>query len=214
MSCDDLHDSYELYALGVAEEPERAELRAHLDRQCEACTTGVRQARQIVAVLGSAAPEASPSPQLRKRILASVGAPPQRFGWAPLWAAVAVVAVIAAFYLGVRERAAVEQIARLRADATRQAAELARLDQVLAILNGPQTEEVSFGEDTPKPPRGRVFVNPERGVVLLASKLPPAPSGKAYEMWVIPKGASRFPPVCSNRRRTGPRCISRPARST
>ena len=31
-------------------------------------------------------------------------------------------------------------------------------------------------------------MNPSQGVLLIASNLPPAPSGKIYEMWVIPKG--------------------------
>jgi anti-sigma-K factor RskA len=32
-----------------------------------------------------------------------------------------------------------------------------------------------------------VFLNPTQGVLLIASNLPPAPLGKLYEMWVIPK---------------------------
>ena len=193
MNCDELRDEYELYTLGLADEPERAEIRAHLGRQCAVCTAGVRQARQITAVLGYAAPEASPSPQLRKRILASVGAEPRGFQWAPVWAVAAVLAVFAAVYFGVSERRAVEEVAHLRAEAASQGAELARLNEALAILNGPETLEVSFGEGKPQPPRGRVFVNSARGVLLLASNLSPAPSGKAYEMWVIPRGGKPVP---------------------
>ena len=32
MTCDELRPDYILYAVGVLEEPEKAELRAHLDR--------------------------------------------------------------------------------------------------------------------------------------------------------------------------------------
>jgi len=51
---------------------------------------------------------------------------------------------------------------------------------------------VAFGKGQ-APPRGRVFVNRGRGVVLLASNLPPAPNGKIYELWLIPKGQAPIP---------------------
>ena len=41
--------------------------------------------------------------------------------------------------------------------------------------------------------RGKVFVNPSQGLLLVASNLPPAPAGKTYEMWVIPKGGKPLP---------------------
>jgi hypothetical protein len=193
MTCDELRDSYELYALGVAEDPEQAEIRAHLSRACPICTGRLRQARELATLFGVAAEPAAPSPRLRNRILASVGVERPRFRWAPLWAAAAALSLFAAVYFGVRVREARDQIASLRARASGQSATLARVNQALAILSGPGTTEVSFGQGQPKPPRGKVFVNPERGVLLIASNLPPAPSGKAYEMWVIPKGGKPVP---------------------
>ena len=60
MNCSELRDHYELYALGLAEEPERAELRAHLDRGCEVCMAGMKRARELTALLGgSPAPAAA-----------------------------------------------------------------------------------------------------------------------------------------------------------
>src|ERR1035441_9132790 len=47
MNCSELRDHYELYAIGVAEEPERSEIRAHLDRQCAVCMQGVKRARAV-----------------------------------------------------------------------------------------------------------------------------------------------------------------------
>ena len=35
MNCNELREHYELYAIGVADEPERTEIRAHLERHCE-----------------------------------------------------------------------------------------------------------------------------------------------------------------------------------
>ena len=42
------------------------------------------------------------------------------------------------------------------------------------------------------------------GMLLIASNLPQAPSGKAYELWLIPKAKAqaRPAPACSSRRAT------------
>ena len=55
------------------------------------------------------------------------------------------------------------------------------------------TTEASFGGVQPKPPQGKVFVNPSRGVLLIASNLPRTPADKIYEMWIIPKAAKPVP---------------------
>ena len=49
MNCGELRDHYELYVIGVAGEPERSEIGAHLDRQCAVCTPGIQRAREVVA---------------------------------------------------------------------------------------------------------------------------------------------------------------------
>ena len=64
-----------------------------------------------------------------------------------------------------------------------------KLNEAINIMNGADTRQVNFGGG----PKGKVFVNPASGVVLIATNLPPAPAGKAYEMWVIPKGAKPVP---------------------
>ena len=50
----------------------------------------------------------------------------------------------------------------------------------------------SFGANQPKP-KGKVFVNPGMGMLLIASNLPQAPAGKLYELWLIPKGRDAKP---------------------
>jgi len=61
MTCEELRDQYELYAIGVAEEPERSEIRQHLNRGCEVCMTGMKRAREVGAILGGTAAPAAPS---------------------------------------------------------------------------------------------------------------------------------------------------------
>jgi anti-sigma-K factor RskA len=187
MNCAELQDHYELYALGLAEEPERSEIRAHLDRGCEVCMVEIKRAREMAALLGGSAAPAAPSPRLRRRILASAGAGERSFGWAAFLAGSTALALCAAFYYAGRERQYFDEARVLREQTRNQIIEIARLNEAFAILNSADTTVTSFGENQPKP-KGRIFLNPSRGLLLIASNLPQAPSGKAYELWFITKG--------------------------
>jgi anti-sigma-K factor RskA len=147
----------------------------------------VKQARELAAILASTAAPLAPSPKLRRRILAAAGAESYGFGWAPALAAVAALSLCAAVYFSGREREFSQEARSLLARNRSQNIELTRLNEAFAIVNGADTTATSFGEKQPNP-RGRVFVNPSQGVLLIASNLAVAPEGKAYEMWVIPKG--------------------------
>jgi anti-sigma-K factor RskA len=180
MNCDQLREHYELYALGIAEEPERGEIREHLYRGCEVCGAGVKRAFETLALLGASAPPAQPTSQLRRRILASVGVD-RRPSWFAVWAMSAALAVMFLFLIFVaRDRGTyVDEAVRARA--------------ALGILYAPGTVEASFGRPQTQPPRGTVFVNPSQGVLLIASNLFPTPVDKIYEMWLIPKGGKPIP---------------------
>jgi hypothetical protein len=193
MNCEELNDYYELYAFGAAEEPEKTEIREHLNRGCEDCMAGMKRARSLASFLGGSAPLSAPSPKLRRRILASVGFEQKRFGWTPFLAFATALAVFAAVYFSGREREFANMVADLRNQLGRQSVETTRLSEAFAILNGPDTSAVAFGTGTNTTPKGRVFMNPSQGVLLIASNLKPAPQGKKYEMWVIPKGGKPVP---------------------
>ena len=130
-----------------------------------------------------------PSSKLRKRILASAGYEQRSYGLAPWLGALAALCFVAAIYFGGRERSYMEEMGNLRAQMRQQNIELTRLTEIMTIMNGANTREVNFGAG----PKGKVFVNPSSGVVLMATNLPPAPAGKAYEMWVIPKSGNPVP---------------------
>jgi anti-sigma-K factor RskA len=193
MTCDELRPDYVLYAMGVLEEPEKAELRAHLDRGCESCTAGMREARQWVPALGASMEGPEPPRSLRNRILAAAGGVPEtKWHWRTAWqaaAAMAVIAVGAILYDAVRRD---QEIDALRQQVSQSTAETASLRAAFALLQAPETREVTFGQGTPAPPRGRVFFNPS-AVLLIASNLPAPPAGKAYQMWIIPKGGKPAP---------------------
>jgi anti-sigma-K factor RskA len=192
MNCSELRDHYELYALGLAEDPEREEIRAHLDRGCEVCMSELKRAREMAALLGSLPAPAAPSPKLRRRILASVGAEQRGFGWTPWLAGSTAMCLAAAIYFGGREADFSREVLRLTEQSRTQTIELTRLNEAFALMNGADTTVTSFGESQPKP-KGRLYYNRAKGALLIASNLPQAPAGKAYELWLIPKAKGAAP---------------------
>ncbi len=193
MTCDELRPDYLLYAMGVLEEPEKAELRAHLERGCENCAAGLREARRWAAAMGASVEGPEPSRDLRNRVLAVAGAAPEKKArWWAVWLAPAAVALVAAGVIVYQARQKDAEIAQVREQLNRSGAEAAGLRAALALLQAPETREVTFGQGAPAPPRGRVFFNPS-SVLLIASNLPAPPPGKAYEMWIIPKGGKPVP---------------------
>jgi len=192
MNCEELRDQYELYALDALNAEERAELDAHLRREGDPCVAGVRKARALMMSLALITPESHPPARLRKRVVGMVGEPKRPWSWTPVWIAAAACLTVVAVWLGMARRDQARALADLRLEAQRKTVELARLNEAFAIMNDPGARQLVFGEGAPKP-RGRVFVNPQQGVLLLASNLTPAPSGKIYEMWIIPKSGSPAP---------------------
>ena len=181
MNCAELRGHYTLYALGLAEEPERGEIRAHLDRGCKVCVAEIARAREMTRTLGGSAP---PAPPRRMPVSAVAG---RRFGWAPFLAGATALSLAAAFYFSGRERQYFDEVRALRAQSRSQIIEITRFNEAFAILRGADTIVASFGGKQPKA-RGRVFMNPSRGMLLTASNLPPTPPGKAYELWFLRKG--------------------------
>src|SRR6516164_7266318 len=159
MNCNELREYYEMYAIGLAEDPERSEIRAHLNRECEVCMQGIKQAREVATLLSASAGPSEPSPRLRRRILASVGVEEKRFGWTPWLAAALAMSMFAVMYFYGREGTLARELAHTRAQMREQQVSLTHLNEVFAVLNGADTKVVSFGEGQKEPPKGRVFVN-------------------------------------------------------
>lgn len=186
LTCEQLRDAYELYALGSLEAEERDEIDVHLARDCPHCRQGVADAMAMNVAVLSLVPEVAPPRALRSRVLAAAGY--ERPGW--FWAGglAATLMLIVALWLGVQERERSIQLAEARRDLLGVTAERDRLTQAFQFLSDPETAPASFGRGQRTPPRGYVFVHSQLGVMLIASNLPPAGEGKTYEMWVIPKG--------------------------
>src|ERR1035441_1486172 len=120
MNCDELRDHYELYALGIAEDPERSEIRAHLDRNCSTCVPGVRGARELTTLIGATAPAVEAPARLRKRVLAIAGGrTASRWNWSPVWGAVEAGPSIAAIGFDFPRHRASAELAQAAAELQR-----------------------------------------------------------------------------------------------
>jgi Anti-sigma-K factor rskA len=193
MTCEELKEMYELYALGLLEDEEREEIDAHLGRGCQACGKSLNEALAMNASLltgeVTGAPKVAPPRRLKRRILASVGV--RHTGWAWAAALAAACMLVLSLWISVQERHRSAELADARQTILQIGAERDHMLQALSFLNQPETQQVGFGKD--KPARGNVFANPRRGVLLIASNLPKLGPGRLFEMWVIPKGAAPRP---------------------
>jgi len=192
MNCDELREQYELYVLGALEHPERAEIEEHLHRQGDSCIAGVSRAREQMTTLALISPESHPPARLRNRVVGLVAEEKRGWNWTAVWIVATACVALIAVWLGMARRDQARTLADARLEVQRKSTELARLNEAFALMNDPAAKQLVFGENTPKP-RGRVFVNSKQGVLLLASNLPPAPTGKTYEMWMIPKSGKPVP---------------------
>lgn len=177
MSCEELRGDYGAFALGIAEEPARSEISAHLARQCPDCVAGVRSAMTTVAAMSGAVKDAQPPKHLRRRIVAMVAPAPKRaFVFLP-WGVSAVLAIV------------LLSVAITGRKTEQPGPDTTKLAQALTILNDPATKDVTFGDPAA---RGRVFVNP-KGVVLIAAHMPKLETNRTFELWLIPAAGNPVP---------------------
>lgn len=196
-----MRDLYELYALGLLEEPERSEVEAELASGSAEAHARLRDAIANNAALMATADSVEPPASLRDRVVGAVSRnePTRAYGGLWAWVAACAALLVSSVYLGNSlalrndELAGVrDQLRRVSAEAADSNAQLVRARDMLAFLNAPETRVVTFGPNEPKP-KGKVLVNPGRGVLLVASNLPQTARGQIYEMWVIPKGGAPRP---------------------
>ncbi|HEU5021172.1 MAG TPA: anti-sigma factor [Bryobacteraceae bacterium] len=174
MTCEELRGEYGAWALGIADEPERSEIAAHLARECPVCTAGIRSAMATAAAMSGAIQESNPPKRLRRRIVSMVDRHPKRgFSWLP-WAISAALA-IALVSIAIPGRRDTQALLAQQSDMT-------QLNQALSILNAPAARDVPFGDPAA---RGRVLVSPS-GVVLIAGHLPKIQDNQTFELWILP----------------------------
>jgi anti-sigma-K factor RskA len=189
MSCDELRDDYESYALGVLDGEELAELRSHLARNCETCTAGVQSANGLVARMAMAVEMVEPPKRLRKRVLAMVQPEPRgsRMTW--LFALTTALALFVAVHIFLRHQESHREFLAFEASHKQLESDYARVNETLALLQDPAAKEVTFGKGA----KGRVVISPKHGVAFSGQNMAALEPGKTYEMWIIPKGGNPIP---------------------
>ena len=190
-----------VYALGALEGGELEQFLAHLRAGCAECERLLVE--DEATLLGMASELATPPPAAVKQALfarldAPTAAPAvRRPRLLATVAGMALAAGVAAIVVGAALRSQhATELARIE---QQRATELARLEQQLAaerevraLLEDPATRVVRLGGLPPSPQaEGRVVWHPKRGGLFVSNALPPAPPGKAYELWAIAGGAPR-----------------------
>jgi len=192
-TCQEFAELYELYALNALDPEEQSEIEEHLEKGCPVCSDGIKRAAASMTFLATMPEQLEPPTHLRKRVLASVGIEKSNWRWIAAFAASIAALIVAIIWFSGENRRLDNALVAMRLQMERTTAQLANAQAVLQFLSEPETKQVLFGQGRPQPPRGRVLLNSRRGVLLIASNLPPAPSGKTYELWVIPNQGTPLP---------------------
>lgn len=206
------HDPFETqaaaYALGALDGEERAQFEEHLAGGCVPCAAAIREFAETLADVARETPTMIPPAHVKAALLRRVAAtgsarPLRRRGWVRWAAATAAVVGVSAFSAGLvasRYEARIGVMARetsaIRADLRRQEAvlrdRLAVSQTVIGLLRDPATRIVALGGVGPSPTgTGRLVWHETAGGHLFVANLPPAPPGKAYELWTTTGGQPR-----------------------
>lgn len=203
MSAHEYRDAAAAYALGAVDSGERPALDALMTSDAD-FRREVDSYREVVGLLGLAAPTASAPAALRARILANAAAvrpigsrmssvTPSSQGTARTisgvlpWLAAAASLGFAVFSSS-QLRTARSSVTALQGDLVAAQGELTRKDSTISAFMGPEVHVVSLSEGAAKP-SARVYWNHTRRVfIVTAFNVPPAPTGRTYQLWAIAKG--------------------------
>jgi anti-sigma-K factor RskA len=188
MNREEFQELCELYALGVLDPADQEEVQDHLRTEGAAAEETLRRAMVLNALVMASAPEVSPPARLRSKVIASLTGKSKSSLWNWAWAGVAAGLLATAIYFGVQTRQNSSELAQVREQLRRQSAESQQAAQAFALLSDPRTKLAVAGQG-----RATYFLNPERGVALIASSLAEVAPGRTYQMWVIPKGQAPRP---------------------
>jgi len=213
MDCEQLAPFYEEYALGILEGEERAELQAHLGRNCDQCTPGVAKARWVVSQLALAAPDAQPPATLRVKILDAVKSSadvsraeseravipiPQATAkrevfplWA--WAAAAVLALITGYsirQMGNQNSQIAELRKQMRLAILQNQSLQNQLEQgrmVASVMLSPDSMPLKLMPKDKNMPMVHAYLHPHMGVAITADQMPVMPAARTLQLWFVPK---------------------------
>lgn len=212
MTHDELRTNIDAWAIGALPEAEARRVEAHL-AECPECQADAHIAGAVTVGLAGSAPDHAPSRGVRARLMSVVAAGGQsrtdplpfvvrerpslaaRAGWLVAAASLVLAAYLTWDGLRLRDQVATLSAQLAEARALNAAAETRvaglqhaaeRGASAMAVLTAPDLAQIDLaGQPEAPEARARAFWSRERGMVFSASKLPPAPPGKTYQVWVV-----------------------------
>jgi anti-sigma-K factor RskA len=206
MNRDEVRELAALYAVGGLDGEDRARFEALLRSRDPDAVAALGDFESTLLGIAAESSE-SPPPRVRAALMDRVAAEGRgeparvpvrpvrrrRVLWPAVWAA-AMAAGIAAIAVGLVVSMSYEQrLDALAREAAALKSDIARRQQLLAMLRDPATQIVGLAGLAPAPAaRARMIWKSPEGGFLIAAGLPPAPAGKTYQLWAI---AGQNPPV-------------------
>lgn len=195
MTCEELTDRLDAYALGALDPEERLVVETHL-AVCEGCAAQATESERAAVALALAAPLRRPAPALRDRVMMearrdlATGAARRRTrmaGWRMrALGAAAAVAVLALAGVTAWAVSLQREVDDLRSRNTELLAEMDREAIVSSVMaSGRSVAWEMAGTDTAPGATAVLAWDPEeRLCVLVAERLPLLPEGQVYQLWL------------------------------
>lgn len=207
-------EELELYALGALPEEEGAAIKAHV-ASCGECAMRLAQAHGSAALLGFAAKQERPAGTIKAELMARVHASREKevaYAWplqkesaepgqgkprsetngkTPWWSWVMVAAAVAlalvSLGLSWQNRRLSAELVKEGKAAQALVQDREEIEKLVGVLAAPDTLTVKLvGKGDPASANGVVKYNARMGTMVYSAQLPPAPSGRRYQMWVVP----------------------------
>jgi anti-sigma-K factor RskA len=203
-------EDFDLYALGALDGEEKLTLEAHAGA-CSLCGQELAAARGRTMLLGLAAAPLTPRPEVKSALMQRVSAErtaganqtsaisSHRKSWGLRlslgFAAAALILALAASWLWKQNGRDRQQIAQMQAQleaakmkAQQNGQNMRALSDVVAA---PDTVQVALLEQAGGPPgQAHVLYNARLGLVVYSGEIAPAPSGKSYQLWLVPSSGA------------------------
>jgi anti-sigma-K factor RskA len=196
-------EDLDLYALGALDGEDKQALDAHL-RDCPHCQQQLAAARQRTALMGLTAPPATPRPQVKTALMDRVRAEKQLPGaqaiplktgkkrWGLRFSlgfglATALLA-FATYEFAKQDLDRGKQLQQLQAQLSEDAATLQAMGQV---TGAPDSAQITLLQQPNQPPgQARMLYNARMGLGVYSGQIAPAPSGKSYQLWLVPSSGA------------------------
>lgn len=167
---DQFADQAAAYALGALTPAERVLFEAHA-ATCAECAAQVRAFGQVAVGLAHLAPPADPPRAVRGRIMLAIqpSTTSEKPARPPTQVAFSVFRGLCAYQV---------QLTATQAQRT------------TSVIEAPDVIEVVLeGEPAAPQASGLAFISPARGIVFVATKMPPLAAGSAYQVWLLARDA-------------------------